>query len=107
MKTITYTLADGSDKTIEYDENQPCLLCGEPVISASSSGTVICPWCDMGTSRRADGLVPPMRIRGSRLWRESPIHPKALAHYGIEFAESFDPEWGEYRKTVKNADNPR
>lgn len=87
MKTVTYQLADGTDKEIEYDENAPCILCGEPVISASVGGTVICPWCDMGKSRREDGLMPPFRMKGDG------IHPKALAHYGEAFARSFDPDW--------------
>lgn len=36
---------------IEYDETKPCIACGEPVISASMGGTVICPWCDCGKCR--------------------------------------------------------
>ena len=38
-------------KTIEYDENAPCFICGEPVLSASMGGTAICPSCDCGRCR--------------------------------------------------------
>lgn len=38
-------------KVIEYDENQPCLICGEPVLSASFGGTNICGPCDCGRCR--------------------------------------------------------
>lgn len=48
MKTVTYKLLDGSDYTVEYDENEPCWMCGEPVGEASMGGTVICPDCDCG-----------------------------------------------------------
>ena len=51
MKTVTYNLVGGETKTIEYDENAPCIICGEPVIEASMGGTVICPWCDCGHCR--------------------------------------------------------
>jgi hypothetical protein len=51
MKTVTYTLLNGKKKTIEYDENAPCIICGEPVLSASMGGTVICPSCDVGKCR--------------------------------------------------------
>jgi len=42
MKKATY----GSKRTIEYDENAPCILCGKPV-----AGPTICPWCDSGCPR--------------------------------------------------------
>jgi hypothetical protein len=51
MKTLTYNLIGGGTKTIEYDENAPCIICGEPVITASVGGTVICPSCDLGKCR--------------------------------------------------------
>ena len=47
MRTVTYP----SGRKIEYDENTPCIICGEPVISASIGGTVICPACDLGKCR--------------------------------------------------------
>ncbi len=93
MRIAHYPQHDGGSHDVEYDPTAPCILCGEPVVSASMGGTVVCPWCDCGTSRRKDGLMAPIRFRGSREWRESPIHPKALAHYGVEFAKSFDPTW--------------
>jgi len=50
MKTITYNTTEGK-KTYQYDENAPCIICGEPVIAASMGGTVVCPWCDLGKCR--------------------------------------------------------
>ena len=51
MKKATYTMLDGSKRTIEYDENAPCILCGKPVIEVSMAGPTICPWCDSGCPR--------------------------------------------------------
>ena len=51
MKTATYTGLDGQKFIVEYDENAPCIICGEPVMAASMSGTVICPACDAGICR--------------------------------------------------------
>ena len=51
MKTATYRLTNGKDLVVEYDETAPCQICGEPVVEASTSGTVICPWCDTGHCR--------------------------------------------------------
>ena len=51
MKTATYTSTDGSNFTVLYDENTPCIVCDLPIITASMGGTVICPWCDMGIYR--------------------------------------------------------
>jgi uncharacterized Zn finger protein (UPF0148 family) len=60
MKTATYTLIDGSKKTIEYDELAPCIACGLPVVEASMGGTNYCPWCDLGIDRtgRHQDLFP-------------------------------------------------
>ena len=33
------------------DIEEPCLVCGEPVISPSMSGNRICPACDLGRCR--------------------------------------------------------
>ena len=52
MKIVTYTLLDGSKKTIEYDETLPCWMCEQPVVEASMGGTVICPACDCGINRQ-------------------------------------------------------
>lgn len=51
MRTMIYKQQDGKDLKITYDENAPCIVCGEPVISASMGGTVICPSCDLGKCR--------------------------------------------------------
>ena len=51
MRKAIYTKSDGTKFEVEYDENAPCICCGEPVISASVGGTVICPWCDAGICR--------------------------------------------------------
>ena len=36
---------------VEYDELAPCLICGNPVITASMGGLDICPNCDCGYFR--------------------------------------------------------
>lgn len=53
MRTARYyTKSDMSEwKDIEYDENAPCIVCGEPVIGSSMGGTVICGACDCGNCR--------------------------------------------------------
>lgn len=51
MKTATYNKTGGGTFEVEYDENAPCIVCGEPVVEASMGGTVICPWCDCGNCR--------------------------------------------------------
>lgn len=43
MKTAKYLGKDGKVIEIEYNENAPCLICGEPVVEASMGGTSICP----------------------------------------------------------------
>lgn len=51
MKTAKYKKLDGTDLIVEYDENAPCICCGEPIVEASMGGTGLCPWCDMGKCR--------------------------------------------------------
>lgn len=51
MKKAKYRTLEGKEIEVEYDENAPCSICGEPVMSASMGGTSICPWCDMGKCR--------------------------------------------------------
>lgn len=58
MKTVTYNLKGGGKKTIEYDETAPCVVCGEPVGSASMGGTAICPACDCGVCRYCGVQLP-------------------------------------------------
>lgn len=50
-KTVTY-----GKTSIEYDDEDPCIVCGEPVISASMGGPAICGWCDCGNCRYGCGI---------------------------------------------------
>ena len=76
MKTATYRTSDGKDLTVEYDENAPCIICGEPVRDASMAGTDICPWCDMGKCRYCGISICVFReeIDGGRSLRELREH---------------------------------
>jgi len=58
MKTAVYQKIGGGELKIEYDENAPCIICGEPVIEASMGGTAICPWCDCGNCRYCGVQLP-------------------------------------------------
>lgn len=58
MKTATYQRQDGTELKVDYDENAPCIVCGEPVVEASMGGTVLCPWCDMGHCRYCKVQLP-------------------------------------------------
>lgn len=51
MKTATYTALNGDKFSVDYDEDAPCISCGEPVLEASMAGTVVCPACDCGVCR--------------------------------------------------------
>lgn len=51
MRMAKYFGVDGKPFEVEYDENASCIICGEPVISASMGGTVVCPACDCGKCR--------------------------------------------------------
>ena len=51
MKEAEYTNLDGTKRTVEYDPDSPCRVCGEPVTDASMGGTDVCPCCDMGVKR--------------------------------------------------------
>lgn len=82
MKLATYHKVGGGKFTVEYDENAPRIVCGEPVIEASVGGTVICPWCDMGHCRYC-GVQLPMGIKAIKehmAWRKS--HPVKEVMYG-------------------------
>jgi len=46
IRTIKY-----GETEVQYDEDTPCIICGEPVIGASMGGTNICPSCDCGKCR--------------------------------------------------------
>lgn len=51
MKKVTYTGLGGKKFTLDYDPEAPCRICNLPVISASTGGTDVCPWCDCGKYR--------------------------------------------------------
>lgn len=51
MRTAIYQGVNGKEIKIPYDENAPCIICGEPVIGASMGGTAICGHCDCGKCR--------------------------------------------------------
>lgn len=78
MKTVTYKTIDGKELKIEYDENAPCIICGEPVKEASMGGTVICPWCDVGKCRYCGVTIFVVKeeIDGGRSLRELREHMK-------------------------------
>lgn len=46
IRKVTY-----GETEFEYNEDTPCLVCGEPVIGASMGGTAICGACDCGKCR--------------------------------------------------------
>lgn len=51
-KTATYISAiDHKPFDVEYDDDDPCIICKLPVIEASVGGTAVCPWCDCGYDR--------------------------------------------------------
>jgi len=50
MKKARYKTTAGEIE-VEYDEKSPCIICGLPVEAASTAGTDVCPWCDMGRHR--------------------------------------------------------
>jgi len=66
MKKATYTMLDGSKRTIEYDENAPCILCGKPVIEVSMAGPTICPWCDSGCPRPEVAIIMSQKFLARR-----------------------------------------
>lgn len=76
MKTATYNLIGGGTKIVEYDENAPCMVCGEPVVEASMGGTAICPWCDCGKCRYCEMDIFVMReeLDGGRSLRKLREH---------------------------------
>ena len=92
MGTAIYTGLGGSKLVIEYDENAPCVICGEPVVAASTGGTIICPWCDMGHCRYC-GVDLPMgrtkedsirKIKEHMAWhKENQPSPKPRKEGGI------------------------
>lgn len=73
MKTATYNKIGGGTFTVEYDENAPCIVCGEPVVEASMGGTHVCPSCDCGRCRYC-GVPLPMTekyIKAHMAWHKA------------------------------------
>lgn len=72
MKTATYFTTDRGEIQVEYDENAPCIVCGEPVVAASMGGTAICSWCDCGRCRYCGVDLPSGRekIREHIKWHK-------------------------------------
>ena len=88
MKKAKYKLINGRELEVEYDENAPCICCGEPIIEASMGGTVICRWCDMGICRYCGISIMVLKeeIDGGKSKREFlehiKWHKKLLEEYG-------------------------
>ena len=51
MKIAKYPLINGTEVEIGYNPDDPCRICGLPVIDASCGGVDICSACDMGYNR--------------------------------------------------------
>lgn len=79
MKTVTYNKVGGGTFTVEYDENAPCIVCGEPVTKASMGGTAICPWCDCGRCRYCSVQLPSSeaQIKEHMKWHKQQREKKA------------------------------
>lgn len=75
MKTATYNKIGGGTITLEYDENAPCRICGEPVNEASMGGTDVCPSCDCGKCRYC-GVDLPWDINKEEALRKVKAHMK-------------------------------
>jgi len=65
-------------REIEYDDEVPCISCGEPVGAASMGGTVVCPSCDCGRCRycRMTIFVMKESIDGGRSKKDLLEHMK-------------------------------
>ncbi|KKN19278.1 hypothetical protein LCGC14_0947430 [marine sediment metagenome] len=72
MKTAKYNKVGGGILEIEYDEDAPCIVCGEPVVEASMGGTVVCPRCDCGNCRYCGVQLPwhPDKEKATRMIKE-------------------------------------
>jgi hypothetical protein len=70
MKTAKYDLVGGGIRTVEYDENEPCWMCNNPVCEASMGGTVICPSCDCGYTRNGRQWTFEETLKAYELFRE-------------------------------------
>ena len=67
----SYTDLDGHPVRVEYDPGAPCWMCGEAVVSASMSGTVVCPWCDCGQNRDGSNWTHSEAERAFARFREN------------------------------------
>lgn len=77
-QTVSYDFIGKGKTEVEYDDESPCLICGEPVGGASMGGTAICPSCDMGKCRYCKMTIFVMKesIDGGRSKREVLQHMK-------------------------------
>jgi hypothetical protein len=41
---------------VEYDATDPCIICGNPIVSASLGGFDVCPSCDCGYFRNGEKI---------------------------------------------------
>lgn len=79
MKAIaTYNKVGGGAIEVEYDDEAPCVSCGEPVIGASMGGTNLCGPCDMGKCRYCGMSIFVMKesVDGGASKRELLTHMK-------------------------------
>ena len=83
MKQIArYPQRDGRTLCVEYDTDDPCRICGLPVVAASMGGTNVCSWCDCGYDRdgtpwdyrRTMEMIGP-NSPAARYMREHPSRP--------------------------------
>lgn len=74
-RTVTVHTSTG-DELLEYDDEHPCRVCGEPIISPSMNGTEICPWCDIGRCRYCNKSIMVLKehIDGGRSMKEIRQH---------------------------------
>lgn len=94
MRTVTYykDVYMKESFTVGYDEEASCMICNEPVISASVGGTVICPSCDCGNCRycHATIFVIKEEIDGGTSKREVLEHMAAHRNHQPEWVEELN-----------------
>lgn len=92
MRIARYRQEGGTTLKIEYDENAPCIICGEPVIGASMGGTVICPSCDCGKCRYCGTTICVVReeIDGGRSKQRVLDHMKWHHKYNPELVKKIN-----------------
>jgi hypothetical protein len=95
MKQVArYQKIGGGTFEVEYDDESPCLRCGEPVIGASMGGTAICGPCDMGKCRYCGVSIMVLReeVDGGASKRH------ILSHMKWHQQHDKDPTTAEYTK---------